>query len=208
LSPRPSFAERIALLHRALEGAGIEHGFGGAVALAYHVQEPRATRDIDVNVSVDPARADEVLRALPAGIAIPPEGATEVLRNGQIRLWWDGDLPADLFFPQHAFHAEVRRDTLRVPFLAGTIPIISATHLTVFKALFDRSRDWPDIEAMLLAGTVDGPVALDWLRRLMGTGSASYQRLAALIDTVGVGGSPGPGDEMVRPPVDWDALGS
>jgi hypothetical protein len=50
MTAAPRLAERIVILHRALEGAGIGHGFGGAVARAYYVQEPRATRDIGVNV--------------------------------------------------------------------------------------------------------------------------------------------------------------
>jgi transcriptional regulator with XRE-family HTH domain len=52
LSQKLSLADRILVLHDALEGARIEHGFGGAIALAYYVEEPRATRDIDVNLAI------------------------------------------------------------------------------------------------------------------------------------------------------------
>jgi hypothetical protein len=209
VSRRPSFAQRIEILDRALTKAGISHGFGGAVALAYYVEEPRATRDIDVNVSTGTDLAGEVLAALPSGIAIPASAAQAIAADGQIRLWWDGDggIPIDLFFPQHQFHQEVERDTVMVPFLQGTIPVISATHLTVFKALFNRSRDWPDIEAMLAAGSVDAPRALDWVRSLVGTDSPSYERLAALVGRAAAGHLAHPGEEMVRPAVDWRSLG-
>ena len=41
-------------MHAALAEAGIGHGFGGAIALAYAVDEPRATVGIDLNISGDP----------------------------------------------------------------------------------------------------------------------------------------------------------
>jgi hypothetical protein len=42
-------------LHRRVAEAGVLHALGGALALAYHVREPRATNDVDLNVSADPA---------------------------------------------------------------------------------------------------------------------------------------------------------
>ena len=174
-----SFAERILVLHRALDAAGCPHGFGGAVALAYYVLEPRATRDIDINLSVPTESASIVLDALPRGIAIEDDAVSVIARDGQIRLWWDGrdGIPVDLFFPQHDFHQHVERAVRWVPFLDTEIPIISATHLTVFKTLFNRSRDWPDIEAMLEAGSVDTEDALAWVQRLLGPDAPPYLRL-------------------------------
>ena len=176
------FAGRIVLVHEALDASGVGHGFGGAVALAYYVAEPRATRDIDINIHVAVTQAEQVLRAMPEGIAVGADDVVSILESGQVRLWWDGrdGIPVDLFFPQHAFHAEVARDTTAKPFLDTEIPVISATHLTVFKCMFDRSRDWPDIEAMLGARTVDVDRALDWLDRILGPGSAQSDRLSAL----------------------------
>lgn len=204
-----TFAERILVLHRALAGGGIGHGFGGAVALAYHVAEPRATRDIDVNISVPVERAPTVLDLLPAGIDVPGRAADAVVADGQVRLWWDGPagIPVDLFFPQHAFHREVARDTRPVPFLDDRIPVISATHLTVFKALFNRSRDWPDIDAMLQAGTVDAAAALGWVRLLLGPDSAPFLRLADAVARAALEPEDRPGSEMEEPRVDWGSLG-
>lgn len=180
-----SFAERIMAVHEALERAGIDHGFGGAVALAYYVLEPRATRDIDINVSVETDQAELVLAALPEGIDAEPgtDPADTIRRTGQVRLWWDGrsGVPVDIFFPQHELHAEVAQDTRPRPFLEGQIPVISATHLTVFKALFNRPRDWVDIEAMLEAGAGDPDEALKWLSLLVGETSDLYVRVADLV---------------------------
>ena len=210
MSASPSFAERILLVHEALGSAGVPHGLGGAVALAYYVEEPRATRDIDLNVSVPTDEAGRVLGALPAGIEVPAEATEVVARDGQIRLWWDGrsGIPVDIFFPQHPFHDVVARDTHLVPFLGTEIPIISATHLTVFKCLFNRARDWPDIAAMLAAGTVDVAEAAVWVDRLLGADSAPSQRLAALTRSIASGGRAGVSVDADLPVVDWGTLGA
>jgi hypothetical protein len=196
-----TFADRIVVLHDALDAARIPHGFGGAVALAYHVGDPRATRDIDLNISLPTARAAIVMKAMPNGIVVGPGASSTIRREGQIRLWWDDTIPVDLFFPQHRFHAEVAKDTIGVPFLATEIPIISATHLCVFKALFNRPRDWPDIEAMLRAGTIDVEAASWWVAELLGADSDPYSRLSALIKK-----TPLEGASSADPRIDWRSL--
>ena len=174
------FAERILAIHRALQAGGVGHGFGGAVALAFHVRDPRATADIDINIHSEVSEAAAVLAALPSGIEVGGGAVQDVTTSGQVRLWWDSVVPVDLFFPQHEFHAEVARETTGRMFAGVEIPVISATHLTVFKSMYNRSRDWVDIEAMLEAGTVETARALDWLDRLLGRESEGYSRLAQL----------------------------
>jgi hypothetical protein len=205
-----TFAERIVVFHQALDDAGIEHAFGGALALAYYVEEPRATRDIDVNVSTETAHAATVLSALPAGIELPPDAVDVIVRDGQIRLWWDGrsGFPVDIFFPQHELHEHVARAAHRVPFLDTEIPIISSTHLTVFKCLFNRARDWPDVAAMLQAGTPNADEALNWLARLVGTDSAPYLHLAELVRDIGPGATTGRDRNEELPVIDWRVLGN
>jgi hypothetical protein len=200
-----TFAQRIVVLHRALAAAELRHGFGGAVALAYHVLEPRTTRDIDINVSVATDAAASVLEVLPEGIDVEAGAAEVIHRDGQIRLWWDGreGVPVDLFFPQHEFHEHVARAITFVPFLDTEIPIISATHLVIFKTLFNRPRDWPDIEAMLDAGSVDTSDAVAWVERLLGANAEPLARLTRLAEQRTAG--PWRGTEAAR--VDWEALG-
>ncbi len=62
--------QRLLEIHDALSDAGLPHAFGGAIALAYCTQEPRGTRDLDVNVFIDPARAGEVFAALPDAVTV------------------------------------------------------------------------------------------------------------------------------------------
>jgi len=176
--------ERAVLLHIALEAAGIPHGFGGALALAYHVEDPRGTNDIDLNVTVDPAAPDPLFTALPADLPWSPKDVQDAVRDGQVRLYWphpDGPprqpTPVDFFLPQDEFHAVVAGRTEPVPMLETFVPIISATDLAIFKALFSRAKDWVDIEELLRYGDVDETEAQQWLVRLVGEDDTRLPRL-------------------------------
>jgi len=167
---------RLIALHRSVNG--VPHAFGGAIALAYCVREPRATRDLDVNVFVPTASAGGILRALPAAVRVEDADVATALRDGQVRVWWD-ETPLDLFFNEHEFHVWVSTTVREVPFESETIPVIGCTALAVFKALFDRTKDWADIEAMIEAGFERGQ-ALTWLATLLPDGHPTPARLAAL----------------------------
>lgn len=176
--------QRLLALHAALHAGGIPHAFGGAIALAYCTEEPRGTRDLDLNVFVDPGEAPRVFAALPPEVIVTDDDRQRVRRDGQVRVWWD-DTPVDLFFDVHEFHRQVGAAVRMVPFLAQEVPVLACTDLVVFKAMFDRTKDWADIEAMIEAGTVDADRALRWLTRLLGRTDAATLRLAELGDRLG-----------------------
>lgn len=170
--------EKLLVLHRGLEAAKVPHAFGGAIALAYSTLDPRGTSDIDVNVfepATDPVPA---LAALPDGIERPDGTAETIARDGQIRLWWD-ETPVDLFFDYEPIHAEAARNRRLVEFAGTRIPILGPDELALFKAMFDRTQDWADIEALLAAGTVDVPHVRKRLTGLVGAGDARVARLDA-----------------------------
>ena len=159
-------ADKVVVLHQALDAAGIAHAFGGALALAYYA-EPRATIDIDVNLFVDPSRYGDVLGVLePLGIGqAPAEDA--VLAEGQGRLWW-GRNPVDLFFAYHGVHEAMRERARVVPFGDSDIPIIAPEHLLTAKVLFNRTKDWVDIEQMLVTvPALDMAEAWLWLHEFL-----------------------------------------
>jgi hypothetical protein len=160
-----TLAERIAELHVALDRAGVPHAFGGALALAYWIRDPRGTDDIDLNVFVPDDEAAPVLAALPAGVAVPDDAAAVIARDGQMRLWWD-DVPVDVFFSNLPVHDDAARHRRTVPLMGDVeIPILAPVELAVFKAMSDRTQDWADIENMIAAETLD----LDEVRRVLGT---------------------------------------
>jgi hypothetical protein len=169
-------AERLLAIHASLDAAGIEHAFGGAIALAYWVEEPRGTRDIDVNLFVDPQECERVLAALPSGVAYDPSKVEAIKRDGQARLLWD-DTYVDVFFSNLPVHEQASRHRALAPFEGAEIPILGPLELALFKAIFDRGRDWGDIEEMLAARTLDPDALRAQLTELVGE---DEQRLARL----------------------------
>jgi hypothetical protein len=174
-------AKRLLDVHDALTKADLPHAFGGAIALAYCTAEPRGTRDLDVNVFVQPSRAAEVLQALPDGTEVSTVDVRAAARDGQVRVWWD-DTPIDLFLDVHQFHAEAAASVRHVPFSGHDIPVLGCTALVVFKALLDRTKDWADIEAMAEAGSADISQAGAWVAGIVGQGDPIARRLSTLSD--------------------------
>jgi hypothetical protein len=168
-------------IHHALDDAQVAHAFGGALALGYHVDEARGTRDIDINIWVPTTEAHRVLKHLPTGVEWSEHDVREVERNGQVRLFW-GDTPVDVFFVTHPFHESASLQTEDVPFGNERAPILSANDLAVFKAFFDRTKDWADIEAMVDAQTIEMHVVLGWLVDLLGADDHRVERLRSLRD--------------------------
>ncbi len=176
----PTLVEKVIAVQKALQAGGVGHAFGGALALAYYVEEPRATSDIDVNVSASTEDPEAVFRLLPEGIGWGDTDIAAVRRDGQVRLWWGErgtGTPVDLFFPQGDLHQAVVREAVLAPFASAELPFLTATHLTVFKSMFARPKDWLDIEAMVRAGTVDVDAAVGWLESLFGPGDGHAARL-------------------------------
>jgi hypothetical protein len=173
--------QRLLDVHDALSKAELPHAFGGAIALAYCTEEPRGTRDLDVNVFVDPTRAGEVLAALPDAVTVTDANIAAAESGGQVRVWWE-DTPIDLFLDVHRFHVEVAENVRGVTFEGREIPVLDCTALAVFKALLDRTKDWADIEEMLAADALNLPRAVAWVERLLGTESPTVRRLKSLAD--------------------------
>jgi hypothetical protein len=174
----PSLPERIVAVHEAL--ADVPHAFGGALALAYHA-EPRATRDIDCNVFVDGDDADLALGPL-AALGADIDGADQLAaRDGQVRVFWD-ETPIDLFFSYDDFHVAADRSAEEVRFANTTIRVLSATHLTVCKVVFDRPKDWVDIDAMTEADApIDAAEVVRWVGRICGDSDRRYERIVAIL---------------------------
>lgn len=171
--------ERIVELHRRLAAAGLPHAFGGALALAWCTQRARGTIDIDVNVFVPVDRLEDVLGAIVPPVACGEPQRTALQRDGQTRLWWD-DTPVDLFLNTTPFHEAVGERIRHEPFAGETIPFLGCSDLAVFKAFFDRTKDWADLEEMHTAGTLDADRVVGVLVRHLGADDPRVARLLAL----------------------------
>jgi hypothetical protein len=94
---------------------------------------------------------------------------------------WD-TIPIDLFFSYDAFHEAAGAARHSVPFGDGSIPILASSHLIVCKVIFNRPRDWVDIDAMLAAGAdIDVAEVLRWVARIAGDEDPRYNRIVAVL---------------------------
>lgn len=171
--------EKVVTIHHALDGAGLPHAFGGALALAWCTERARGTVDIDVNVFVDVSRARDVLDALPRDVARSDDDVTALIGEGQHRVWWD-DTPVDVFLDTTDFHEQVAARVRREPFAGVDIPFLSCTDLAVFKAFFNRPRDWGDLAEMHAVGTLDLDRVIGVLVRYLGPDDERIERLRTL----------------------------
>ncbi len=162
-----SLVEKVIALADSLTAARIPHAFGGAIALAYYTEDPRGTRDVDVNAFVVSTSGQVVLDALPTGVQVPAGTADRLAQDGQVRLWWD-DTPVDLFLDYAPLHTQAAHGARDVPFADRQIRVLGPIELVLFKALFDRPKDWVDIATVIENDGVDRPSVRRGLLKLLG----------------------------------------
>ncbi|HEY6598374.1 MAG TPA: hypothetical protein VIZ30_03640 [Pseudomonadales bacterium] len=170
---------KIVAIHKALESANLPHAFGGALALAWCTERARGTIDIDINVFVGASQSDAVFAALPKKVKWTKTDLDTLRRDGQVRIWWD-TTPLDLFLNTTPFHDEVAARTRWERFADASIPFLSCQDIAVFKAFFNRTKDWADIEEMQAAGTLDKTRVIAVLVEYLGGDDARIDKLRAL----------------------------
>lgn len=182
--PGLGMSEKVVRLHDALERAGLPHAVGGAIAVDYY-RVPRATIDIDLNVFVRPEESGGVVDVLADVFEIPDlDGLrSEIAERDQGKTYW-GDTRIDLFFIASEFNESMAARVRDVPYAGATIPILSAEDIVVIKAVFDRTQDWADIEAVckLNGDELDLPYMKHWLDEILGQGDPRTGRLTGLIE--------------------------
>jgi hypothetical protein len=176
-----TLAEKIVSIHEALDRDSIPHAFGGAIALAYYTLDPRGTSDVDLNLFVPEQSPQEALASLPEEIAGRETAIAAITETGQVRLWW-GENPIDLFFDNVDLHLQARTNSRRVAFSGTEIPILGPIELAAFKTLFNRTRDWADLEAMVSAETLDVASAADAAAGIAGDDDPRVARLRTMLD--------------------------
>ena len=172
---------KIVRLHDTLSRAALPHAFGGALALAWCTQRARGTIDIDVNIFVGTDAAADALRGLPRQVARSDADLTALHTDGQVRLWWDAT-PVDVFLNTTEFHEQAAARARLEPFAGRQMPFLACDDLAVFKAFFNRSKDWVDLEEMITAGALDIDRVVGVLDRYLGSNDERIDRLRSLRD--------------------------
>ncbi|MHB1775549.1 MAG: hypothetical protein ACYCU7_06140 [Acidimicrobiales bacterium] len=167
------------VIHEHLRRARLDHAFGGALALAWCTLQARGTIDLDVNVFVAPARTDEALAALPSDVAVTAGDRALLKTDGQARLWWD-TTPVDVFLNTTDYHEGVAARVRWEPFGDVDLPFLACEDLAVFKAFFNRTKDWADLEAMRDAGSLDVAEVAGVLATFLGGDDERIGRLLSL----------------------------
>jgi hypothetical protein len=179
--------EQIVAIEGALSEAGIPHAFGGAQALAYY-GPIRATHDIDLNVFVSAREGRRVLDTLGGlGAEVANPGLIVLIeRDEQVRVFWDAT-PLDLFFAYDPLHRSSMERRRKVDFYGDPIHILSAEDLIVYKATFDRAKDWSDIAGMIFAclEPIDFDYVRSWLERIDDDERRRVDRIERLIESGG-----------------------
>ena len=174
-----SLTEKIIALHGALDHVPLPHAFGGALALAWCTQRARGTIDIDINVFVPIAQSEEVFRALPSSVDYSNRELEILNHEGQARLWW-AQTPIDLFLNTTGFHDKAAQRVRIERFAGHDIPFLACQDLAVFKAFYNRTKDWADMEEMITADTLDIDHVIAVLIRYLGTDDERIDRLNQL----------------------------
>ena len=171
--------DKIVAVHRALAAADIAYAFGGALALAWCTERARGTIDIDVNIFAGVDHVAAVLAAVPVGVVWTDDDRRLLERDGQVRLWWD-TTPVDIFLNTTDFHEQAAQRARWEPFAGVDVPFLSCADVAVFKAFFNRTKDWADLEEMQAAGTLDLDRVIGVLVRYLGPDDDRIVRLVAL----------------------------
>ncbi len=115
------------------------------------------------------------------GALHPPINHTEtdlraLERDGQTRLWWDRT-PVDVFLDTTDFHVQAAQRRQLHDFGGRRIPFLGCSDLAVFKAFFNRTKDWADLEEMIAIGALNVDQTLGVLIRYLGEDDDRVERL-------------------------------
>ena len=174
-----SIVDKILVISAALEGQRLPYALGGALALAFCTERARGTIDIDVNVFVSQDQAARVLGSLCPPVSHSHEDLVALQRDGQIRVWWE-TTPVDIFLDTTDFHLQAAQRRQFHDFGGRQIPFLGCSDLAVFKAFFNRTKDWADLEEMIAIGSLNVDQTLGVLVRYLGEDDDRVDRLRSL----------------------------
>jgi hypothetical protein len=159
-----------AALGEALEARGVEYALSGALAFAYW-GVPRATKDIDVALYCTRSAADAVADAVESvGATVDRASLRGRFGDGGMECAWRGLVRIDLFTPSIEFEGEALRTRVRTTLGGRPVWIVSAEALCVFKLLFFRSKDIPDLERIVAiqGDRLEAAYVRSWITQMMG----------------------------------------
>ena len=171
-----NLVEQIIGLHKSLVAAELPHAFGGALALAWCTSRARATIDIDINIFIPAEDFMRAINALPSGVVTSKKNLVQLKQDGQVRLWWD-KTPLDLFLNNTDFHKDAMQRVCWQLFGGEQVPFLACRDIAFFKAIFNRTKDWADLEEMHEAGSLDVALLIGLIVQHLGDGDERVAKL-------------------------------
>ncbi|MBI1814085.1 MAG: hypothetical protein HYR72_03840 [Deltaproteobacteria bacterium] len=144
-----SLVDVVERLIDAFEATQIPYALGGAIAYSAWA-EPRATRDIDLNIWLDMEHFEPAFRLLEAcGVTLDRPAALQAARERGMFVVRHGEYRIDVFVPSVPFYAEALARRQRVRMVDRDTWVLSAESLAVFKMLFHRPKDIADVGRLI-----------------------------------------------------------
>lgn len=153
-----------------LEEAKVPYAIGGALAYGYW-GAARGTKDVDLNVFVEAAGSERVLKTLKShGMDVDVEEGVRRAAEGAYVVGYVDGVTVDLFFNSIPLHLSAAKRTVIVDFLGKPARVLSAEDLAVLKLLFFRAKDKLDVERLIqLQGSrLDRDYVRGWLVEAVG----------------------------------------
>ena len=97
-------------------------------------------------------------------------------------MWWD-DTPVDLFLNSTLLHESAAKRARWEVFGRTRMPFLSCLDTAIFKAFFNRIKDWSDLEEMRRAGRLDAAAVREVLVDAMGEAAERVGTLDRLVQT-------------------------
>lgn len=168
--PLGSLVDVVLELVGKLEQSDLPYAVGGAIAYGAW-GEPRATRDVDLNLWVERERLGDAFEVLSsAGVRLDrARAAIEAEARGMF-VGHHGEYRVDVFVPSVPFYDEALRRRMRVPFANRDIWVLSPESLAVFKMLFFRPKDLVDLRRLLQiqGARFDSAFVRRWIVEMLG----------------------------------------
>jgi len=176
--------ELVKQIGQRLERQQIPYALSGAIAnLLWGV--PRATKDIDLLLTVPRIRLPEVWELL---CSLGCQGnlqqaLQESLEQHCLRLSFEG-VVIEVFLPYLPYHHEVLRRRVRREINGVPLWFVTAEDLVLLKLLFHRTKDIADIKAILATqkGSLDLQYLQDALEGLLPRDDARRAELAGWVE--------------------------
>ncbi len=163
----PNLLKSAARAQLALSEGGIDSIVIGGLAVAIW-GEPRLTRDVDVKVLLERARAEQLVKALPQGFRCLADNPEATLRRVGFLFAQDASgIRIDFLLADTAFDVEALSRKHQVEMMAERIEVCTPEDLIVYKMISTRPRDHEDVLGVIRRqqDRLDDEYITSWLRQ-------------------------------------------